>query len=177
MMEKRRQVEEVTLALADRCSAMSVLELVLEFRDMHDFYKLPVWLHDEKSGNVLAGVISRSAVNVTKLSVVEANFLANMLLWPEVQDSRDNSLRLAILRVLEEKSSFHAIFATLKQHLEFVSGLCAREHLYAKELAGASHPGPIGEEVQLTRELILKCGGSKEAASQSRKNIVAFPEK
>lgn len=171
MMEKRRQVEEVTLALADKCSAMSVLELVLEFRDMHEFYKLPVWLHDEESGNILAGIISRSALNVKKLSIVEANLLVGMLLWPEVQDQKDNSLRLAILRVLKEKSSFHAIFATLKQHLHFVGSL------YVKELAGSRRCIDLKKELELIRELFLKCGGSKETLDQSRKIVVAFPAK
>ncbi len=87
-----------------------------------------------------------------------------MLLWPEVQEYSDNDSRFAILHALE-KSSFHAIFATLTEHLEFVVGL------YEKEPVGTHRNAALGEELEMTRKLILKCGGSREVIAENRRKV------
>ncbi len=63
-MEKRKQVEELILALSGRCSAMPTLETLLELRDIHALYKLPVWVHNAGGCNVLSSIIKRLTLNL-----------------------------------------------------------------------------------------------------------------
>ncbi|MBI2057493.1 MAG: hypothetical protein HYT63_00715 [Candidatus Yanofskybacteria bacterium] len=162
MMEKRRQVEEVLMDIYGKCLSMSVLEVLLGLRDLHEFYKLPVWLQDTEGRNILSNIINQMALNSKKagFSIVENNFLADMLLWPELQEYNDNRPRFAILHVLE-KSSFRAIFSALVQHMEFLSSA------YSREAAGTHRNAALGEELEMTRKLIQKCGGAEELIAEN----------
>ena len=165
-MEKRRQTEEVLFDLRRKCSTTSVLETLLDLRDLHNFYKLPVWLEDEKGCNIFSGVIKKLVLKSKKqrFSIVEANFLANMLLWPELEEYNDNGPRFAILHALEN-SSFHAIFAALAQHMEFLSSA------YIREPAGTHRNAAWAEELEMTRKLILKCGGTEDLVAENTRRV------
>ncbi|MBI2676960.1 MAG: hypothetical protein HYX21_03405 [Candidatus Yanofskybacteria bacterium] len=166
-IEKRKQAEEVLFDLCRKCSATPVLEVLLDLRDLHNFYKLPVWLEDENGCNVFSGIVKNLASKPKKqsFSIVEANFLASMLLWPELQEYADSNSRLAILYALEN-SSFHAIFATLAQHMEFLSSV------YVREPATTHRSAALGKELEMIRRLILKCGsGTESLVAENRRRV------
>ena len=165
-MEKRRQTEDVLFDICRKCSAVSVLEVLLDFRDLHTFYKLPVWLEDEKGCNIFSCVIKKlvSKSKKQRFSIVEANCLASMLLWPELQEHNDNGPRFAILHALEN-SSFHAIYAALVQHMEFLSSA------YIREPAGTRRNAVWVEELEMTRKLVLKCGGAEDLVAENRRRV------
>lgn len=103
-MEKRREVEDSLKWLALHCSAMSVMEILFELKEIHQAYKIPVWLCDDNGQNVFCSIIDRLTLNAEggKLSVVESRLLAEMLLWPEIEECNESEPRLSISRVLEK---------------------------------------------------------------------------
>lgn len=161
-MEKRRETEDLLDWLATHCSTMSVLEILSEFKEMHQAFKVPVWLYDDNLRNVFCSVIDRLTLNVkdNKLSVVEAGLLAEMLLWPEVEDYNDCGPRFSILRVLE-KTPCRLVLLALEKKLPAIN------RKYEKTLGGSHESADLGRELEKTRELILKCGGSAEMIAEN----------
>lgn len=165
-MEKRSAVEDSLRWLAVHCSAMMVLEILMEFSEMHRTFKVPVWLYDDNNQNVFCSVIDRLTLNVkgSKLSIVEAGLLAEMLLWSEVEDYNDCGPRLSILAVLE-KTPCRLVLLALEKRLPAIG------RKYERTLGGSHESADLGHELERTRKLILKCGGLSGMITENRLQV------
>jgi hypothetical protein len=95
------------------------------------------------------------------------DFLVNMLLWPEIKEEKDSSVRLCILQALK-KFPTPSILDQLRLHLSF---------LYTRKQdasAGTHFYGDLHHEIDRVEELITRCkkatGGEESNERISSKN-------